>query len=85
MPVISAADGAVADMYKNNRNFEQPSEQQLQHDTALTARHLRKQFKGEGEVPVVAVSDFTVDMFEGQIFALLGECVARAFLFKQVS
>ena len=61
-------------------SFMEPVSEALAGDLAVQLRHLRKTFRTEGQPEFVAVKDMTLDLYSGQIFALLGHNGQRADL-----
>jgi ATP-binding cassette subfamily A (ABC1) protein 3 len=68
---LAQADGAN-DVISNPLYEPVHFDDDTQHSVGVRIRKLRKQFKTDDPEPFVAVNDISLDMYTGQIFALLG-------------
>ncbi|KAK3894585.1 hypothetical protein Pcinc_001659 [Petrolisthes cinctipes] len=67
-----SAGGVTNEAFEHNSPDVEPVSGLLKSKTAVRIRNLRKKFTPRGKDAITAVDDFSLDIYEGQITAILG-------------
>jgi ATP-binding cassette subfamily A (ABC1) protein 3 len=71
--VLQETDSLVSSSNSNKSHYFEPVAEHIKKQLGVSIQHLHKKFHTDGETePFVAVKDMNLDLYSGQILALLG-------------